>query len=280
MKPSVLVATQDSGLRTGIRTHLADICNVSSTSTVGNLLAALSKKDYQALVLDTRMPDFDGPSLLHALRHHGDPNLIVLSTGAFEPTLVLGAQEILRLVPIPLSPKSTILRTLRAFLDPASSRSMENVRYQPNEGRFFITFRNWKSYEISRGLIEADDGTPIVGEPEVIHGGEAFRVGQRSGNRYEVPWDFVLYHQEPSYPYYRGKPGQREAEANRAERIAARIRNERQARGWSLQSLASVTGIQPPNLSRLESGKHVPSLETLERIAGALGMRVAGLIAQ
>jgi transcriptional regulator with XRE-family HTH domain len=37
--------------------------------------------------------------------------------------------------------------------------------------------------------------------------------------------------------------------------------------------------MHPPNLSRLESGKHVPSLETLERVAGALGVRVADLVA-
>ena len=34
-----------------------------------------------------------------------------------------------------------------------------------------------------------------------------------------------------------------------------------------------------PNLSRLETGTHVPSLETLERVAAALGVRVADLVA-
>ena len=41
--------------------------------------------------------------------------------------------------------------------------------------------------------------------------------------------------------------------------------------------LAHRTGLQAPNLSRLESGKHMPSMETLERVAEALDMRMADL---
>ena len=41
--------------------------------------------------------------------------------------------------------------------------------------------------------------------------------------------------------------------------------------------LAHRTGLQAPDLSRLESGKHVLSMETLERVAEALDMRMADL---
>ena len=34
-----------------------------------------------------------------------------------------------------------------------------------------------------------------------------------------------------------------------------------------------------PNLSRLEHGQHLPSLETLERVAAALAVPVAELVA-
>jgi transcriptional regulator with XRE-family HTH domain len=68
-------------------------------------------------------------------------------------------------------------------------------------------------------------------------------------------------------------------EVSRAARIGARIRKEREARGWSLGELARRTGMQAPNLSRLETGKHVPSLDTLERVAEVLGVRVANLVA-
>lgn len=278
MKPNVLVATQDRSLRDAIRENVADILTVSGETATVRLSGALKKRDYRALVLDTRMPDLDELSLLHTLRHHGDPDLFLLTIGPFYPLTTMAAQEMVRCVPLPKSP-ARVWETLREIFDPSSSRTIREVRYQPRERTFFVAFRNGKPYELSRGLIEADDGTSIVGEPEVIHGGEAFRVHQKSGNVYEVAWDFVLYHQEPSYRYYKGKADQRETEGSRAERIASRIHRERETRGWSLGELASRTGMQVPNLSRLESGKHVPSLETLERVAEALGVRVAELVA-
>jgi len=280
MKPSILVATQDTNLKTRIKSEMARLCDVSSVGASGSLLSALKTKSYGGLVLDTRLPGFDPVSLLHVLHHRAEPTMFIVSTGYLDPTIALGAQGIVRLVSVRSISPGPIVVALRTVFDPASSRSIQGVRYQPDEKRFFVTFRNGKSYELSRSLIEADDPTDIVGEPQVIHDGEAFRVRQRSGNEYEVAWDFVLYHQEPSYPYHKGKASQQEAEAGRAERIGARIRQERGARGWSLGELAQRTGMHPPNLSRVESGKHVPSLETLERLARALNVRVADLVAR
>jgi DNA-binding Xre family transcriptional regulator len=172
-----------------------------------------------------------------------------------------------------------LVGALRARLDPKAARTLADVRYERTEAAFFVTFRSGKAYELSRKVIETDDGSRVIGEPRIIDGGETFEVRQASGNTYQVPWDAVLYNQEPSYPYHKGRTEQREREARSAERIALRVRREREARGWSLGELCRRTGMQPPNLSRLESGKHMPSLETLERVAGALGVRVADLVA-
>jgi DNA-binding Xre family transcriptional regulator/CheY-like chemotaxis protein len=279
MKPSILVATQNAHLRSSIKAEMAGFCDVSSVGASGRLFTALGKEQYDVLVLDVKLPGLDLLDLLHAFRHRTEPMALVVSVGSLDPITLLGMQETGRFLTVSsLSPRP-VLTALRAVLDPASSRSIQGVRYQPDEKTFFVTFRNGKSYELSRGLIEADDKTDLVGEPEVIHDGDAFKVRQKSGNEYEVAWDFVLYHQEPSYEYSRGKAGQQKAEAGRGERIGARVRKAREARGWSLGDLARETGMPPPNLSRLENGKHVPSLETLERVAEALGVRVADLVA-
>jgi transcriptional regulator with XRE-family HTH domain len=47
----------------------------------------------------------------------------------------------------------------------------------------------------------------------------------------------------------------------------------------TITALAQTSGMERPNLSRLEHGKHVPSLDTLERIAKALRVSVVELIA-
>jgi DNA-binding XRE family transcriptional regulator len=94
-----------------------------------------------------------------------------------------------------------------------------------------------------------------------------------------VPWDVVLYHCEPSYPYYKGRSEQQALERESAQRTADRVRALRLQRGMTVQALADAAGMARPNLSRIEHGKHNPSLDTLERIAKALGMTVAELLA-
>ena len=141
-----------------------------------------------------------------------------------------------------------------------------------------MAFRDGKTYELARRVIEVDDGSPVV-RTRVEDEGDAFVVEQQSGNRYDVAWDFVLHHEEPSYPYYKGVRGQSRTSAQRAQRIGGRVRRAREGRGWSLATLAGRAGMHRPNLHRLEAGRHVPSLETLERVAEALGLRVADLVA-
>lgn len=48
----------------------------------------------------------------------------------------------------------------------------------------------------------------------------------------------------------------------------------RLARGMTLTELATRTGVAQPNLSRFENGLVDPRISTVERILGALGMRL------
>ncbi len=53
------------------------------------------------------------------------------------------------------------------------------------------------------------------------------------------------------------------------------VRKERKARGWSQQRLADEAGINKVTLVHIETGKSSPNVETLEKLASALGIRVA-----
>jgi DNA-binding Xre family transcriptional regulator len=278
MKANVLLATQDRQLGHRLLDEVADLCSVQVSASPGHAFTQLRERPFRVFIVDATLPHLDSLELAHALQHSFAPDGVFVSWGPLgNAVYVLEAK---RWEPVVVRRSfGQLVETLRARLDPAAARSVAQVRYQPAEETFLVAFRNGKTYELSRKVIEADDGTPIGGEPRVIHRGEAFRVRQKSGNTYEVAWDFVLYHQEPAYPYHKGRAEQQRAESDRAHRIAARIRQERKARGWSLADLAQRTGIHPPNLSRLESGKHDPSLETLERVAEGLGVRLADLLA-
>lgn len=61
-------------------------------------------------------------------------------------------------------------------------------------------------------------------------------------------------------------------------KVGERIRRLREERGWSQAELARRTRLSPQYMCDIELGKASPALNTLERIAAALGVPVAGLL--
>lgn len=60
--------------------------------------------------------------------------------------------------------------------------------------------------------------------------------------------------------------------------IGQRILATRERRGWTQQDLADRSEMARANIARLEAGKHAPKLDTLGRIAAALGLEVSDLL--
>ena len=73
----------------------------------------------------------------------------------------------------------------------------------------------------------------------------------------------------PTYPPADAK-GNRPAVEYLRVSIARDIVQERQALGLSQERLASLAGLRQETLSRLESGKHSPTVRTVEKIDQAL----------
>ena len=70
-----------------------------------------------------------------------------------------------------------------------------------------------------------------------------------------------------------------DAESQLLADAGRRIRESRTGQGLSLEQLARLTGISAPALSLIETGKRDPRLTTLSRIADALRVPLAALIA-
>ena len=278
MKANVLLATQDKQFSRRLRAELGDLCHLELSASSGQVYDRITRKPFDLVMVDITLPSLDGVDLVRALRHAAKGNVLLMTLGRLDPLVYLTEPKTWESVVVPRSIRSAS-EIVRARLDPAAGRTIRDVRYHPQEDTFFVAFRDGRTYELPRKAIAGADRTAVMGHPEVIHGGDAFVFHQRSGKIYTVPWDLVLYHQEPSYPYFKGRSGQEKAAAERGRRIGERVRQSRERLGWSLDRLATRTGIRAPNLSRLESGKHVPALETLERVAQALGLRVVDLVA-
>jgi len=61
--------------------------------------------------------------------------------------------------------------------------------------------------------------------------------------------------------------------------IALRIRQERDARQWSLAELAERSGVSKAMISKIERGEASPTATILGRLSGAFGLQLSGLLA-
>lgn len=64
------------------------------------------------------------------------------------------------------------------------------------------------------------------------------------------------------------------------QRIGARIRLERESRGWSLTELAERAGVSRAMIHKIERGESSPTASLLGRLSGAFGISMSMLIAR
>ena len=69
-------------------------------------------------------------------------------------------------------------------------------------------------------------------------------------------------------------------EDNLNQRISARIRIERESRGWSLNDLAERAGASRAMIHKIERGESSPTASMLGRLSGAFGISMSTLIAR
>ena len=69
-------------------------------------------------------------------------------------------------------------------------------------------------------------------------------------------------------------------EDNLNQRISARIRIERESRGWSLSELADRAGASRAMIHKIERGESSPTASMLGRLSGAFGISMSTLIAR
>lgn len=62
-------------------------------------------------------------------------------------------------------------------------------------------------------------------------------------------------------------------------RLAANLREQREARGLTQQDLSERSGVPRPTLAHLESGQGNPTLSVLSKVAAALGVGIESLVA-
>jgi len=159
---------------------------------------------------------------------------------------------------------------------------LKKVTYVEEAKAFSVVFSNGNKYLFPRKYLkEQDDDSKIVGVRIVLYG-FGFNVRLASGKKMEVMSDLILHHCEPNYEFYKKSRKYKEVKQQSREKgktAGMKVKAMRMSKGITQAQLSEMTGIQRPNLSRLENGKINPNIETLSKIAIALNTTIAEFLA-
>lgn len=142
--------------------------------------------------------------------------------------------------------------------------------------KFHVVYSDLSTQDLARGEL-VDVGARQVVAWGVDDFGRGVEVALDDGTTTSFSAEFPRYLHDEDYrrrvDSRRGPKGQ-----DLGERVARRIRAERERLGWSIAELARRAEMAAPNVHRVETGKHVPSMQTVARLAAALGVPLERLL--
>lgn len=168
------------------------------------------------------------------------------------------------------------------------SRRFEYLTVSPRGGELLAILADGSAVLVPRPAHPADDKTDVA---SIVLGEDALRATLElsSGSKFELSADEIVAragHGSANGSFHGGSAqgsgssnGHVAAEGATGalgeidgQRLGARIRSLRLQAGLTQAELARRTGIHRPNIARVEAGRHTPSLETLARLAAAIGV--------
>lgn len=278
---NILLATTNKRLKDsfkGISASRAIKFNTIEASARLNTIFKKKGRILEVLMLDLTFPEHDlGRLIFYVKQFRKDLPVVLINVDAslIKEKEALRNLSVYAVVKEPATRQEAgeILDDLNDILDLDMDKRLEKVDYLEKERVFACTFKNGSAYFLSRKDIPEDDGSSIkkyVIEKDAYY----FTVRLKSGKEYLVLWDFILHICEEKYEFHRSK----KIESISSIEIGKRIKEVRDRKALRQVDLAKKTGILRANIARIESGTHKPSLETLERISGALDIPVADLL--
>lgn len=234
-----------------------------------------------AVVFDAGSEAYDEDELLASVgltRALGMPSAVVLP----HPDAASPVQDVLDeltggLVARSAADSRRIAAALVRRADRSRSERFEYLTVSPRGGELLAVMGDAATVLLPRPVAEGDDGSEVAAiqlaedarsaELELSHGKrvriEAAGVGKRPP---AINGNHTLDASMPGTDVD-------------GVRLGARLRALRLAAGLTQAELARRTGIHRPNIARVEAGRHTPSLETLSRLAAAIGVPTTRVLA-
>jgi DNA-binding XRE family transcriptional regulator len=148
--------------------------------------------------------------------------------------------------------------------DDARARRFEYVAVSPRGAEILAIFSDGNAVLLTRPVAPDDDGSAID-SIEIEEDAASASLALESGKRLELSAASVAQQGASR------ANGQTNGSID-GVKLGRRIRELRLAAGLTQAELARRTGIHRPNIARVEAGRHTPSLETLARLAQAIGV--------
>ncbi len=160
--------------------------------------------------------------------------------------------------------------SLARKLDGVENKRFEYVTVAPNGKDILAVLGNGDSVLLSRPLDENDDLSEVT-KIELNASSSAAKIDLKGGKSLQLDIRRALPQRRAtdSGNLRAGKPSKQYLKGSE---LGARLKQLRLAAGLTQAELARRTGIHRPNIARVEAGRHTPSLETLAKIAEAMGV--------
>ncbi|MFW6049879.1 MAG: helix-turn-helix domain-containing protein [Myxococcota bacterium] len=149
--------------------------------------------------------------------------------------------------------------------DRERARRFEFVTVSPRGDELLAILGDGRTVLVPRPVGDGDDGTEVL-SIELADDASRASLSLQSGKQLDLAAAKV------SPAAGNGASNGAPDLAVDGARLGARLRELRLAAGLTQAELARRTGIHRPNIARVEAGRHTPSLETLARLASAIGV--------
>lgn len=229
---------------------------------------ALAIADGGAIVVDGSSPAFDEDELLTAI---GFARAAGLVAAIHEPPTSIGANTYDVLVELTSGLVSAgaddvdrIASAISRRLDRGRERRFEYVTVSPRDGELLVLLGDGRAVLARRPVSADDDGSEVTGIALSDDAATA-ELELASGVRATIATTDVIPSEIPSINSVQS------IQIDGAK-LGKRLRTLRLEAGLTQAELARRTGIHRPNIARVEAGRHTPSLETLTRLASAIGV--------
>jgi DNA-binding XRE family transcriptional regulator len=145
----------------------------------------------------------------------------------------------------------------------------------PEDGMLTCAFEGGEVVRLAVHCLRLPSGAPVV-YAAVDEFGAGIDFVREDGTRTDCGADLVQYLTNPIYRAHHVE--KTHSQEGFACSLGARLVALRRHQGRSQREVARRLGMAAPNYARLESGRHVPSVATLVRLAETLGLPVAELL--